>query len=161
MYKYHLWTQRRKWVKGKKFSGCIFCRIIAGDKRVPSRVVYQNNDVIVLMNLFPYNVGHLQVIPIRHVKSLEEMTDAEIGKLFAMVKKVVLLLKKTMKPVGFNIGANLGNEAGASIEHFHVHVVPRYSHDLGFMETTASTKVMTESIDQTYKRLMKNVDILK
>ena len=161
MYPNHLWTKRLKWVKGRKFSGCIFCRILKGDKRVPSRVVYQDKDVAVLMNLFPYNVGHLQVIPARHVESIEQMTDEDIKKLFSMVRKAVLLLKKALKPKAFNIGANLGNIAGASISHFHVHVVPRYSHDLGFMEITCFTKVMPESIDKTFEKLKKHVDILK
>lgn len=161
LYDYFLWTKRSKWVKGHKFSGCIFCRIYKGDKSVPSRVVYKDKDVLILMNLFPYNTGHIQLIPVRHVKSLEDMTPEEISKVFLMVKKVVKMLRKALNPKGFNIGANIGEFAGASIEHFHFHIVPRFNHDLGFMETTCRTKVMPQSIDQTYKKIMKHVDMLK
>lgn len=161
MYDSHLWTKRLKWIKGKKFKGCIFCGIVEGNKKIPQKVIYKNKDLAVIMNLFPYNVGHLQVIPARHVKSPEDMTDEEIKILFSMVKKVMKMQRKALNPVGFNIGINVGDVAGASIEHFHIHIVPRYKHDSGFMESTCSTKVMPESLDITYRKLMKYVEILK
>jgi len=150
------------WISKKhKFKGCLFCRIIKGDKKIPSKVLHKDEDVMVMMNLFPYNTGHLQVIPIRHVVSLDELTDAECDRLFGMVRKCVKLIKKTLNPLGFNIGMNIGDVSGASIDHLHVHIVPRYKTDFGFMEIIAETKTMPETVEKTYKKLMKHSKILE
>ena len=165
MYLNYLWaTSRMKWVKkpGKKIKGCLFCGIAKNDPNIPKKVLYKDKDVMVIMNIFPYNVGHLEVVSVRHVIWLEELSKEEFDKFFEMIKKTILLLKKTLNPKGFNVGLNLGgNISGGSILHLHVQIVPRYERDLGFMEVTAETKVMPESLDQTYKKLMKNVKILK
>jgi len=116
---------------------------------------------MVVMNLFPYNTGHLEVIPIRHVKSLEELRKEELADLVEKVVKSIRLLKRALRPVGFNVGINIGEIAGASVEHLHVHIVPRYKRDFGFMEVTCETRVMPESIDETYKKLMKHASLLK
>lgn len=116
---------------------------------------------MVIMNIFPYNVGHLEVVPIRHVKDIEDLFMEEFLKFFQMIKKSVVLLKKAMKPEGLNIGFNLGEFSGASIPHLHAQIVPRYKRDLGFMEATAETKVMSEGLEDTYKKLMKFKNILK
>ena len=160
MYESWLYTNRLRWVAKNKPKGCLFCRIAKGDKKVPSKILYKDEDVMVIMNLFPYNTGHLEVIPIRHVVNLEELTQEEFSKLFEMMRKCIKLLKKVLKPVGFNIGLNIGNVSGASISHSHIHIVPLFKTDFGFMETIARTKVMPESIDKSYKKLMKEIKIL-
>jgi diadenosine tetraphosphate (Ap4A) HIT family hydrolase len=164
MYMEYLWaTSRSTWVKHPrvKFTGCIFCGIAKGDKKIPSKVLYKDPDMMVIMNIFPYNVGHIQVVPIRHIRSLDEMTEDEFNKFFRMGKKCLMFLRKALNPAGFNVGINLGEVAGASIEHIHMQIVPRYNREVGFMETTAHTKVMPESLEQTHKKLMKFVDLLK
>lgn len=164
MYMEYIWaTSRSKWVRKphKKIKGCIFCGIARGDKKIPAKVVYKDKDMMVVMNIFPYNPGHLQVVPINHVKNLEDLSEDEFNKFFRMGKKCIMLLKKALNQAGFNIGINIGEVAGASIEHLHMQIVPRYTREVGFMETTSHTKVMPESLDQTHKRLMKFVDILK
>jgi diadenosine tetraphosphate (Ap4A) HIT family hydrolase len=116
---------------------------------------------MVIMNIFPYNTGHLQVIPVKHATALEELDDKTVSELFVLVKKCLKLLKKVLGPEGFNIGINQGeNVAGASIPHLHIHIVPRYRNDFGFMEIIAKTKVLPESVDETYEKLLKNVKIL-
>lgn len=164
MYINYLWANSRmKWVKkpGKKTRGCTFCGIAKGNPNIPKKVLYKDRDLMVIMNIFPYNVGHLQVVPVRHVVWLEDLTREEFDKLFKMVKKTILLLRKTLNPSGFNVGLNFGGGvSGGSILHLHVQIVPRYERDLGFMELTAETKVMPESLDRTYRKLMKNVKIL-
>ena len=155
---------RMRWVVNpkKKLKGCLFCRIAKGDKKVPQKVLYRDEHVIVLMNIFPYNTGHLQVIPVRHVENLEDLSTDEICNLFTMVQKATRLLKKVLRPKGFNIGINIGGEiAGASVNHLHVHIVPRYERDFGFMEVIAETKVLPESLEQTFEKLKKEVDMLK
>jgi len=159
---YLLAENRIKWVTKKESNRCIFCEIAKGNKKIPQKVLYKDRDVMVIMNIYPYNTGHLQVLPTRHVKTLEELSDEEYTKLFEFVKKSVIVLRKALKPVGFNIGINIGkNVAGASIEHLHVHIVPRYKRDFGFMEIISSTKVLPESIDNTYKRLLKYKKLFK
>lgn len=136
---------RRKWVihdKEKSEKSCIFCEIAKGNKKIPQKIVYRDNEFMVLMNIYPYNTGHLQVVPIRHIETLEELRDNEYEKLWKFVKKSVILLKEVLHPKGFNIGINLGEEAGASIKHLHVHIVPRFKRDFGFMEIIARTKVV-------------------
>ena len=163
MYVHYLWaTSRSKWAKKpKKPKGCLFCGIARGDPKIYAKVLHKDKSVMVIMNIFPYNTGHLEVVPIRHVKDIEELSEEEFIKFFEMIKKSVILLKKAVKPDGLNIGFNLGALSGASIPHLHAQIVPRYKRDLGFMEVTTETKVMPESLEQTYKRLVKFKNILK
>lgn len=164
MYRNYLWaTSRGKWVKRhKKIPGCIFCLMAKGDPRVPAKILHKDKDMMVIMNIFPYNVGHLEVVPVKHVIWLEDLSDREFDKFFRMIRKSIILLKKVLNPKGFNVGLNLGGViSGGSILHLHTQIVPRYEKDLGFMEVTADTKVMPESLEQTKKKLMKYVNILK
>ncbi len=148
--------------KNEKEEGCLFCRIAKDDPKVEKKVIYKDDVVMVLMNIYPYNVGHLQVVPVRHVVWLEELTQEEHKILFEMVYRTVKLLRKVAEPVAMNIGLNMGGEvSGASVMHLHIHVVPRYKRDFGFMEVTNDTKVMVEPLETTYAKLMKHVDMLK
>ena len=157
-----IYTNRIAWVTRKKRSkGCLFCRIARGDKRIPARILHKDEHLLVVMNEFPYNTGHLIVTPIKHVKNLDELSEEEIAKLFLMVRRCIKLLKKALKPRGFNVGLNIGEFAGASVEHLHVHIVPRFKTDFGFMEIVARTKVMPESLEETCKRLMRYAKILR
>lgn len=162
MFGHYLWaTSRKGWVK-KNPKGCIFCGIARDDPKIPKKVLYKDKKLMVIMNIFPYNVGHLQVVPVKHIETLEELKEEEMIDLFRMVRKATVLLNKTLRPEGFNIGINMGGEvAGGSIGHLHVQIVPRYKRDLGFMEITADTKVMPESLEDTHKKLMKKAGLLK
>ncbi|MCD6495657.1 MAG: HIT domain-containing protein [Candidatus Aenigmarchaeota archaeon] len=163
----HNWMaspDRMKWVTRKERKGgkCVFCRIAAGDHNVDSLVLWQNKRFMVIMNLYPYNTGHIQVIPVRHVKALEELTDKEVSEMFILVKKCMKMLKKVLKPIGFNAGLNQGGTAaGASIEHLHFHIVPRYKTDFGFMDIVVGTKVLPEPVEGTYERLKRHIDMLE
>lgn len=167
MYSHYLWaTHRMGYIKDKKslqpYKGCILCGIARDKPGVIKKVLYRGRLMMVIMNVFPYNVGHLQVVPLRHVEEFEDLTPEESERLWSLVRKSVLLLKKALKPKGFNIGFNLGGDiAGGSILHLHCQIVPRYARDLGFMEATASTKVMPQTVDQTFKELKKHADVLK
>ena len=153
---------RLKWVKSEKpQKGCVFCRI-GGDAN-PSKhfILKKAKGFFVVMNIYPYNTGHLQVIPLRHVTTIEELTDEETKDMFVLVKKSVKLLKRVLKPIGFNIGLNQGGSAsGASIEHLHVHVVPRFRTDFGFIDVIGGTKVLPEEVGKTFRKLKKEVKIL-
>jgi len=158
MYLEYLWTNRLKWILKKKEKECLFCKIVKGEEKA---YVLKKGEVFVMMNKFPYSTGHLLVFPKRHVKNFEELSEEEIKEIFSTVKKCIILLKKALKPKGFNIGINIGKIASASISHLHVHIVPRFGSDAGFMEITSSTKVMPEPLNQTYKKLKKFSKILE
>ncbi|MCX6815275.1 MAG: HIT domain-containing protein [Candidatus Aenigmarchaeota archaeon] len=146
----------------QKYIGCILCGVAKNKKGVIKKVLYEDKSMMVIMNAFPYNVGHVQVVPVRHVRNIEDLTEREYSHLFNLIRKSVIMVKKTFSPVGFNIGMNIGGEAvGGSINHFHVQVVPRYVRDSGFMEITASTKVMPMSLDDAFDLLKKHAGILK
>lgn len=159
MFEYWLFSpSRKKWVtkdKKKVENICVFCEIARGNKKIPQKVIYRDEEVMVLMNIYPYNTGHLQVVPVRHVESLEELSKKEYIKLWKFVKKSVILLREVLKPKGFNIGINIGKEAGASIKHLHVHIVPRFERDFGFMEIIARTKVVPADMEKLHKKLKK------
>ena len=147
---------RKKWVKKKGDENknyCVFCEIAEGNKNIPQRVVWRNKRFMVLMNIYPYNTGHLQVVPTRHVENLEELSEDEYTELWQRVLQCIKLLRKVLEPKGFNIGINIGEVAGASIRHLHVHIVPRFERDFGFMEIIARTKVIPADMDELHKKL--------
>jgi len=152
---------RLKWVKSEKPKGCVFCRIGKDRKLAEHFVLKKTEGFFVVMNIYPYNTGHLQVIPLRHVMGLEDLSDEETKEMFVLVKRSMKLLRKVLEPIGFNVGVNEGGSiSGASIEHLHVHVVPRFRTDFGFIDVIGGTKVLPEEVGKTYRRLMKEVKIL-
>jgi len=107
-----------------------------------------------MLNLFPYNPGHLMIAPKRHVANLEDLSNEELKEIFELTQKSVKVLKEVANPDGFNIGINLGRVAGAGFEgHIHVHVVPRWNGDTNFMPVIGETKVIPEGIEKTFKKL--------
>ncbi len=167
MYLHYLWaTNRMKYIKGKKklqpYKGCLLCGIAKDKAGVIKKVLYKDRLMMVIMNVFPYNVGHVQVVPVRHVEELEDLTEEEYRRMWDLVRKCIIMLKKAFSPKGFNIGLNIGGDiSGGSIKHLHIQIVPRYERDLGFMEVTADTKVMPMTVDQAFKELKKHVKVLK
>jgi len=163
MYDYWISSPGRlKWVKGSEGKGCVFCKIARGDKKIPAKVLYKNDRFMVIMNIFPYNTGHLQVMPVKHLSKVEGLSDKDLSDLFILVKKCMKLLKAAINPLGFNVGFNQGGDiAGASIQHIHIHIVPRFKRDIGFIDVIGKTKVLPVDIEQVFKDLKKHVDILK
>ncbi len=139
-----------------KQSSCIFCDAIKDKNDKENLVVYRGDKAYVILNKFPYNPGHVMVVPYRHISSIELLEEDESKELFSLVKKSVLVLKKVYSPEGFNIGMNIGRTAGAGVEsHIHVHVVPRWNGDSNFMPVISSTKVISETLDNTYEKISK------
>lgn len=132
---------------------CIHCAQAEGDERVVKKCLFEDDFLMVLLNIFPYNRGHLLVVPKQHVNSLQALEKEEITRLFEMAKQVEKLLRRALDLIGINMGANLEEGAGESIQHLHIHLVPIYEHDRGFMETALDTKVMPESLDRTFDKL--------
>ena len=134
--------------------GCIFCNKPAGGDDRASLILHRGERSFIILNLYPYNTGHVMVSPFRHVGELEELDEAEKRELLELTALAVQAIKKAMQPQGFNLGMNLGKVAGAGFaEHLHVHVVPRWSGDTNFMPVVGETKVMPESLEENYERL--------
>jgi ATP adenylyltransferase len=141
--------------KEAKQKGCIFCRAA---KLADKYLVFKSEYSLCLLNIFPYNNGHVMVSPKRHVKDLSGLSDKEILGLFKSVNRAKDLLDKTLRPHGYNIGMNISEFAGAGIPgHLHVHIVPRWKGDTNFMPVIFNTKVISQSLEELLKQL-KNAD---
>jgi ATP adenylyltransferase len=142
----------RKMIKPQ---GCVFCNAVAAGVGPESLVLHHDDQVMVVMNKFPYNSGHILVLPKRHVGDLLEIPVEELSAITAMVQKVVKILTEVYAPPGFNLGLNLGTSSGAGIpEHLHFHIVPRWAGDTNFFALVAGTKVVVETLEQTFERLL-------
>jgi len=150
-----LWAPWRiKYILGKK-EGCIFCDKVKENKDKENYVLLRGKNGFVMLNTFPYNNGHLMVAPYKHVPDLESLEKDVLADLMGLVKTCTQILKKALKPEGFNIGINLGKVAGAGVEgHIHIHIVPRWGADTSFISTVGDTKIIPESLDDTYKKLL-------
>jgi len=134
--------------------GCIFCEKPKEQRDRENLIVARFERCFVILNAFPYNNGHLMVVPYRHVPSLLNLTDEELAELMKVTQISERVLRQALNPHGFNIGLNLGRCAGAGIEeHLHVHIVPRWHGDTNFMPVIADTKVLPELLSQTYEKL--------
>lgn len=132
----------------------LFERIGRDDRDEENYVVWRGELVYVVMNLFPYNNGHLLVVPYRRVEQYDGLTDEEQVAIARTIDRCIGWLRSVLNPDGFNVGMNLGRAAGAGVpEHLHVHVVPRWSGDTNFMSTTADMKVIPEAMADTYEKL--------
>ncbi len=156
-----LWSPWRiKYVEGfKKGYECIFCLKPSIKKDKESFILKRGKYSFVIMNIFPYNPGHLMVAPYRHIGDFEKLNKEEIEEIMEFLKKSIEILKKVYSPDGFNIGLNIGKISGAGFdEHIHFHIVPRWAGDTNFMPVIGNTKVISEEIKRTYKKLKKYYD---
>ena len=146
---------RMEYITEEPKPGCLFCRVIENpDDKDAALVVWRPHGAIVLLNKFPYNPGHAMVAPVAHVGALEDLDDAQSADLMRALQRTIKVLKATLKPEGFNIGANIGRVAGAGMpDHVHIHVVPRWNGDTNFMPVLAEVKVVNEHLVQTAAKL--------
>src|SRR5215213_2026094 len=151
-----LWTPwRMRYVAGvDREEGCIFCNRLAEEDDVQSLILHRGERAFVIMNLYPYNTGHLMIVPNAHVASPED-ADPDVMREMAELRGPVLrALRRALFPDGFNLGLNVGAPAGAGVaDHLHEHVVPRWQGDANFMPILAATTVMPELIPVTYAKL--------
>jgi ATP adenylyltransferase len=150
-----LWAPWRiKYILRKK-EGCIFCDKLKENRDRKNYILLRGKSGFAMLNTFPYNNGHLMVASYKHVPDFDGLEEEELGELIGLVKTCTQILKKTLKPKGFNIGLNLGKVAGAGVEgHIHIHIVPRWEGDASFISTVGETKIIPESLDDTYRKLL-------
>jgi ATP adenylyltransferase len=136
--------------------GCFLCRLPLDDPAndATNLVLYRTEEASLLLNRFPYNSGHLLAAPRAHTGDFTQLTLDQLSDLFQLCQRAMKALSEEYHPSGFNVGLNLGATAGAGIpDHLHVHLVPRWAGDTNFMPVLAETKVLPETLDQTYARL--------
>lgn len=137
--------------------GCVFCNDLAADPAEDHKnlVVYRGENTFAMMNLYPYNTGHLMILPNAHVPVLIDLTRKTQIEMMLLTTYFTDLLTQVMKPDGLNVGLNLGSAAGAGIPgHLHLHIVPRWNSDSNFMTTIGNTRVLPELIEDTYDRIV-------
>ncbi|KTG09206.1 HIT family hydrolase [Haloprofundus marisrubri] len=149
---------RIEWVErdsdGGGGGGCPFCTLPDDDADRENRIVARSERCFVLLNNYPYNPGHVMVIPYRHTGEYTDLTDADLLDHARLKQRTFDALRTAIGPDAFNAGLNLGGPAGGSIEdHVHTHVVPRWSGDTNFMPVIGDTKVLVEALEDTYDRL--------
>jgi Diadenosine tetraphosphate (Ap4A) hydrolase and other HIT family hydrolases len=134
--------------------GCLFCRKVEEAPSEANLVLHRGKHTLTLMNLYPYNSGHLMVAPRLHVADLEALPEEVVLALMKETQRAIRILKAEMHPHGFNVGLNLGRVAGAGVDkHLHLHIVPRWSGDSNFMPVIGDVKVIPEALAETYRRL--------
>lgn len=150
-----LWAPWRiDYIKGEKPAGCILCEKPKEKKDRANLILHRGKRAFVMMNLYPYNNGHLMVIPYEHANTLEGLPDETLKELMQLTQKALAALRKAFRPEGANVGLNLGKAAGAGIEdHLHFHVLPRWLGDTNFMTSVADIRVIPEDLLETYKQL--------
>jgi len=133
---------------------CPFCEKPKGEPSVENLVLYKSKFSFIILNLFPYNTAHLMIAPYKHISEISALTNEEWLDIKKLLDLSIDIIKEVYKPQGFNIGMNIGRIAGAGIEeHIHIHIVPRWAGDTNFMPIISQTKVIPESLEDTYKKL--------
>ncbi|GAB4374401.1 MAG: HIT domain-containing protein [Calditrichia bacterium] len=137
---------------------CFFCEYIRENKDEENLILYRGQKAFIIMNRFPYNNGHLMVVPYEHSGDVLNLSPDIEAEMFSLIQLSVAALTKLWKPHGFNIGMNLGRVAGAGVaDHLHYHIVPRWQGDTNFMPVLADTKVISEALKKSYEKLSKAI----
>ena len=155
-----LWSPwRMEYLMSDSDEGCIFCVKPPQGDDASNLILVRTPLSFIMLNAYPYNNGHLMVAPFRHVGSFTELTSDERCDLMDAVAHAERILVRAFSPQGMNVGVNLGHCAGAGMPgHLHVHVVPRWEGDTNFMPVVGETRVLPETLQQTYERLSKHLD---
>jgi ATP adenylyltransferase len=133
---------------------CIFCAKPAEDDDEANLIIHRGERCFVILNLYPYTNGHLMIAPYDHLSTLQELDAETVAETMSLAQRAMAVLDQTYEPHGYNVGANQGRVAGAGYEgHIHLHVVPRWAGDTNYMPVLADTRVMPQSLDQSYEAL--------
>jgi len=145
---------RMEYIQMTKGAGCFLCQKSGQNNDEGNYILFRGEGNFLIMNIYPYNPGHLMVVPYRHIATLEELTEDERHEHFDIVSHSIKVLRQVLSPGGFNLGINMGKVAGAGIEdHIHTHIVPRWQGDTNFMPVISDVRVVPEALSETYQKL--------
>lgn len=154
----YLWSPwRMKYIQSnKEQDGCVFCLAQELQDSPENLIVHRGKRAFVILNRFPYTSGHLMAVPYDHQATIIDLEDDTRAEMMELSNQCILVLKKVYRPQGFNVGINIGGAAGAGIrEHVHMHIVPRWNGDTNFMSALGDTRVLPETLEETYWRIRK------
>lgn len=138
----------------KQYEGCVFCVEPRQPDSPQNLIIHRGRLAYVILNRYPYTSGHLMIVPYQHCSALEDLEPGTRAELMELAAQAVQTLTAEYHPQGFNLGMNIGEIAGAGIaDHIHLHIVPRWGGDTSFMTTTGGTRVLPESLEDTFERL--------
>ena len=151
----YLWRPWRiEYIKSEKPDGCILCSKPKEDKDEENFILFRGEKNFIMLNAYPYNPGHLMVVPYSHLDTPEKMTEEERTEHYRMVVRCVEVLRKEVGAADFNLGMNLGKVAGAGIDdHIHTHIVPRWNGDTNFITSVSGVRVVPQALIENYQLL--------
>ena len=145
---------RMEYIRMEKTEGCVLCDKPGENNDETNHILHRGAYNFVIMNMYPYNPGHLLIAPYRHIAGIDEMNTEERNEHFEIVSRCISLIKEEFNPGGLNVGINMGKVAGAGIaDHVHTHVVPRWQGDTNFMPVIGETRVIPQALIETYRFL--------
>ncbi len=146
---------RMAYILSAKQPDCIFCDMLEVEDDRDALVLHRGQTAFLVLNKYPYNNGHVMAVPYRHIDTLENLAPEELSEIMALVALSMGALRRALRPHGFNVGANVGAVAGAGVQnHVHFHVVPRWSGDTNFMAVFSETRVIPQSLAETYDQVL-------
>ncbi|MCZ6669449.1 MAG: HIT domain-containing protein [Acidobacteria bacterium] len=151
---------RYRWVTSQsKPGGCLFCRVQAARRDGPANLLlHRGKQNFIILNRFPYNNGHLMIVPNKHMASLSVMSVGQMGEMMELARRSEKAIRDLYHPDGFNLGINLGKCSGAGIiGHIHLHIVPRWAGDTNFMAVMNGTRILPESLATTYRKIRRKL----
>ncbi len=135
-------------------SGCIFCAALTQSDE-QSLIIFRGQGVYVILNRYPYTNGHLMIVPVEHRDSLDRLNADVRSEMMELLSQAISILRKVYKPNGFNLGGNIGEAAGAGVaDHVHLHLLPRWSGDTNFITAIGDTRVIPETVEETWHKLI-------
>ncbi|MBW8012578.1 MAG: HIT domain-containing protein [Chloroflexi bacterium] len=152
----HLWSPwRMEYIKSEKNNaGCVFCEALDQTDGAENLIVFRGQSAFLILNRYPYTSGHLMALPFEHTPTLTGLNPQIRAEMMELTTKGMQVLETLYQPQGYNLGANIGEAAGAGIEeHVHLHIVPRWKGDTNFITTTGETRVLPEALEETYRRV--------
>jgi len=143
-----------EYIENSKVDDCIFCMAQAKGDSAENLIAFRGELAYVILNRYPYTSGHLMVVPFAHLPNLEELDPETRAEMMELTTRCMTVLRKVYNPQAFNMGANIGEPAGAGVKtHVHIHIVPRWMGDTNFMSTLGETRVLPEALKETYQRI--------
>jgi ATP adenylyltransferase len=152
----YLWTPwRYAYVStAEKASGCVFCDAVNADDDEKARIVHRGQHCFVILNTFPYTPGHVMIVPYAHLDELRRLPPEAAREMMELSQRMETVLRELYRPDGINLGMNIGKAAGAGIAgHIHMHVLPRWVADANFLSVVGETRVLPETLEETWKRM--------